>query len=423
MFEALKKRFTRSASESAQPVMAADEIRTLDEITALIDAGLYSNGLPLISIGTAMRQATVWACVRIISEIIAQLPPYVQRKERGQWITADTHEIVELLTSPNDWQTQHDLISTLIMWAETDGNGYLYKVKNRRGQVVRLLPIQSRSVQVTANMDWTLRYDIANTDGGITGHYTPAEIFHLRNFGSEGYRGLSTIGNHRKGIGLAIQLEDHASNAYANGLQSRHYLYSEKNISKDLADELKTTLAGYTSALNAGKIPFLRGGVELKDLPELRLTDAQYIESRRMQQQQIASIFGVPMFLLNDTEKATTWGTGLEQFTKSFVRFSLSPRMNRLGQTLVKELLPVEERARTRVLFDTDSFTLGEFKERMDGYKSGIESGVLNPDEAREREGLNPREDGNGGRYRMPMNIGFDDQADADQNPDESTES
>ena len=89
--------------------------------------------------------------------------------------------------------------------------------------------------------------------------------------------------------------------------------------------------------------------------------------------------------------------------------------MSRLGQTLVKELLPVEERTRTRVLFDTDSFTLGEFKERMDGYKSGIDSGVLNPDEAREREGLNPREDGNGNRYRMPKNIGFDDMADAEQ--------
>ncbi|RLB67687.1 MAG: hypothetical protein DRH08_03050 [Deltaproteobacteria bacterium] len=144
-------------------------------------------------------------------------------------------------------------------------------------------------------------------------------------------------------------------------------------------------------------------GADINEFNGVSQTDAQYIESRKMQKQEIASLFGVPLFLLNDTEKTTTWGTGLEQMSRSFIRFSLSPRLNRLGQTLVRELIPENDRQNTRVLFDTDQFTLGEFKDRMDGYRSGIETGVLNPNECREVEGRNPREGGED--YRQPANI------------------
>ena len=130
-------------------------------------------------------------------------------------------------------------------------------------------------------------------------------------------------------------------------------------------------------------------------------------------------MFLVPLFILNSTEN-TTWGSGLEQISKSFVRFSLKPRLNRISQTLVRELIPEKERRNTRIVFDTTQFTLGEFKERMDGYRAAVETGIYNPNECREMERKNPRDGGDS--YRQPLNIATEGEIDAIQDPEQPTD-
>lgn len=402
LLTASRRRRAPSASASMQT-----PTRTLDEITALIDRGYVDQNGRMVNAQTAMRQATVWACVRIISEIIAQLPIEVHRRQNGGWVQAEGHEIVGLLAEPNNWQTQHDLVSHLVAWSEISGNGCLFKNPDRVGRVRSLIPLETTNVHAEMGQDWRVQYTLsAAADGAaITGMFGGDRVFHLRNFASDGYWGLSTIGNHRAGIGLAMQLEDHAVNAYKRGLQSRVWVELEDDLGEEELKEFKSQISKLSGASKAGETPVL-SGAKLHAMSGLSATDAQYIESRRMQKQEIASIFGVPLFLLNDTEKSTTWGTGLEQLSRSFVRFSLNPRLSRLGQTLVRELVPRSERMSTKIVFDTDQFTLGEFKERMDGYKSGIEAGVLNPNECREIEGRNPRDGGE--EYRKPVNIGVE---------------
>jgi len=372
----------------------------ISDILYLLDED--QNGAVRVVEDTARRQSTVWACVRLLSEIIAQLPIEIHERQGGSWVNVESHDVAELLAEPNPFQTQHDLISTLVHWSELAGNGYLYKGRNTRGKVIRLLPLEADQVGVEMLQDWTLRYT-ASADDRLAGVYDARSIFHLRNFGSKGYKGQSTIANHRDGISLAMQLEKHAVNSYKNGLQTRNWIELEEPLGEDeIADfraEVKSKLSG---AKNAGEVPVLHGA-KIHPMGGLSAVDAQYIESRKLQMQQIAAIFGVPLFLLNDTEKSTTWGSGLEQLSRAFVRFSLNPRLNRIGQTIVKELVQTGRR-QTKVVFDTDQFTLGEFKERMEGYRAGIESGVISPNECREIEGRNPREGGDD--FRQPLNIG-----------------
>lgn len=388
--------------------------RPFDEVIAALDgAGMQTASGAYVNSGKAMRQATVWACVRILSEIIAQLPIEVQRKEKGRWVTSEMHDALELLATPNDWMTQHDFLSHLVHWSELVGNGFYYKNTNSRGKILRLLPINGDDCHVSMSSDWRLEYSVASSDG-INGDFGRDKIFHMRNFGSNGYSGLSTIGNLREGIGLALRLEEFGASQFKNGLSARTWL--ENTGTGSLSDaqkkELREELKKYEGADNAGKTMLLGGGLKLNTIDTISAADAQYLESRRFQKQDIASIFGVPLFLLNDTEKSTTWGTGLEQLSRSFVRFSLKPRLNRCALTLNRELISEKERLNTRFIFDTDEFTLGEFKERMEGYRSAIESGVLNPNECREIEGRNPREGGDD--YRQPMNIDTEGQQNED---------
>lgn len=396
-----------------------EKARTFDEIIALLDGGGSKTGSGVyVNNEKALQQSTVWACVRIISEIIAQLPIEVHVKEGASWKNAEYHDLLALIAEPNDWMTQHDLISFMIAWAEMHGNSYFYKVKNGQGVTKRLLPIEGHNCEPEMVNNWEITYTLSS-DQGISGVYKKDRVFHFRNFGSNGYMGLSTIGNHKEGIGLAIALENHAVNAYKNGLQSNKWVQIEGagGLTPEAKEKFRQELAKFQGHQNAGSIPAF-SNAKIHELSRMSATDAQYIESRKMQKQEIASIFGVPLFLLNDTEKSTTWGTGLEQISRSFIRFSLNPRLNRTAQTFVKEFIPERDRQKTRVVFDTDQFTLGEFKERMEGYRSAIESGVLNANECREVEGRQPREGGDS--YRIPMNTAIEGEQNEDQASDQT---
>jgi len=387
---------------ASNPVASQKAARTFEDTIAMIDGnGVKSASGIYVNSTSAMRQSTVYACVRILSEIIAQLEVGVQTKSNGVWTTSETHDLYNLMAEPNDWQTQHDFISNMVAWSELEGNSYYFKIKNGAGVIRKMIPIEARYVDTEVMRDMSIDYQVTSEDFGITGTYQRDRIFHLRNFGTQGYKGLSTISQHKEGIGLALQLESHAVSAYKSGLQSNKWVKTEVPMKGDQLTQFKKDLAEYQGATAAGKMP-VASGWDINEFKGISQTDAQYIESRKLQKEEIATMFLVPLFVLNSTDN-TTWGSGLEQITKSFVRFSLNPRLNRLALTLVRELIPESQRRNTRIVFDTDDFTLGSFKERMEGYRSAIESGVLNPNECREIEDRNPRDGGED--YRQPMNI------------------
>lgn len=389
--------------------------RTFEETIALLDGFGYKSASGVyVNSDSAMRQSTVYACVRILSEIIAQLEVDVQTKKGGTWITSESHAMYSLLAEPNDWQTQHDFISNMVAWSELEGNAYYFKVRDGSGAIRRMIPIEARFVDAEVMRDMSIDYTVTAADFGISGTYKKDRMFHLRNFGTQGYKGLSTIAQHKEGIGLALQLESHAVSAYKNGLQSNKWVKTESVMKGEQLDQFKKDIAQYQGATSAGKIP-VASGWDIKEFKGISQTDAQYIESRKLQKEEIATMFLVPLFVLNSTDN-TTWGSGLEQISKSFVRFSLKPRLNRLAQTLVRELIQEKDRNRTRIVFDTDDFTLGSFKERMEGYRSAIESGVLNPNECREIEDRNPRDGGDD--YRQPMNILTEGESNELQDPE-----
>jgi len=137
--------------------------RKFDEVIALLDGdGHRTDSGAVVSNYTAVRQSTVWACVRIIAEIIAQLPIEVHVRKNGGYQIVEDHDLLQLIGSPNEWQTQHDLMSFLISWAEMHGNGYLYKIKDGSGAVRRLIPIEGGDCTPELMPDWRISYSIGS---------------------------------------------------------------------------------------------------------------------------------------------------------------------------------------------------------------------------------------------------------------------
>jgi HK97 family phage portal protein len=389
------------------------ESRTTAEILAILDGqGVYSQSGALVTSATALQQATVWACVRTLSEVVAQLPVMVQtRNDDGQWMNAPDHGVLRVVHEPNDWQTSHEYIAHLMTWSELRGNAYYYKATDARGRVMRMYPLRADDVEAKPTNNFSMVYTVGGNSRLQGRQLAASEMFHLRNFGSDGYMGLSTIENLRNSIGLALTTEQHGSNLFKNGAQPG-LMITAPSATQDQVEALQKKLDDkYTGAGKSHKTMIMRGDMTAQKI-SMTQGDAQFLETRHFSKQEIASAFGVPMFILNDTQKATTWGTGLEQQLRAFKTISLAPRLNRLAQTMARELLGRNEKRMTRFMFDTDALTLGDFKDRMDGYRAGIESGVLSPNEAREVEGRNPREGGN--EFRQPANIQTEGQGDAE---------
>lgn len=378
-----------------------------------------------INTSTALQQATVYACVRILSETIGTLPIKVQTKNADRlWVDSD-HDVLELLDAPNDFQTQHDLISLWVSWMELSGNAYSYKVYGL-GKVKILLPLQSTAVTPELTSTWQMKY-------GVTGlpkpSYNSNEIMHFRHFGTAGYVGLNPIQKLRHDIGMAQRAKEHASGVFANGAIAGQWIRAEGIKTVEAAREMQKNFdETYRGAEKAGKTKVLWGGAELED-SGMSAVDSQLLQLLKYEKEEIAALFGVPGFLVNSAEKNTTWGTGLEEITKSFMRFSLRPRIDRMCHTLKRELLDSDERKKTKFVFETDAFTLGSFKEVVDAVSVAIPSGLLNPNEGRTYLNLHPRPGGDVFRESpnsvpekseetTPVPVVDDDDEDSEENED-----
>jgi HK97 family phage portal protein len=390
-----------------RPKLETFETRSDAEILAILDGnGEYTDSGAVLTTQRALQQATVMACVRVLAETIAQLPIMVQTRERSsnQWTMAPDHDALDVLMRPNDWQTCHELLSHIVIWSELRGNSYLYKTSDGRNIVRRLIPLQSDDVGVQVSTTYNIQYKV--NAGSIKGDsYSSDTIFHLRNLGIDGYRGLSTISMAKNTIGLALSMEQHGSKLFKNNATPGLIITAPSATPEQIEALQRKIDDKYAGSSNAHRTMILKGDMKADRL-SMTNQDAQFLENQHMSKQEIAALFGVPLFILNDTQKSTTWGTGLEQQLRAFKTLSLGPRLNRIVQTFRRELLGRNSQTNTRFVFDTDALTLGDFKDRMEGYRAGIESGVLNPNEAREVEGRNPREGGE--EYRRPLNIGIE---------------
>lgn len=368
---------------------------TIDDIAKIIDGQVSTFSGAVVSELTALAQSTVYSCVKILAESIASLPLALYQRNGTRSQIVNDHPAMNVLRRPNEWQTAHEYLSWLITNSELRGNGYSFKVRTGDGRVGRLLPIPASAVFVEQMPDWKLRYTLSTDKDNIQGLFDSQRVMHLRNFGSDSFQGLSTIGVHREAIGLALQTERHGAVLFNNGAQVGLVFQHPGTLSDEAHKRLKESLKEeYSGARNAHKPLILEEAMKVEKVA-MTAEDSQFLETRRFQKQEIAGIFGVPLFLLNDTEKNTTWGSGLEQISRAFVNFTLKPRLSRITQTFCRELLTEkEEREGYYFAFDTDEFTLGDMLSRFQAYEKGIGNGVLNPNECRAWENMNPRDGG-----------------------------
>ena len=350
---------------------------------------------------TAMQMTAVYSCVRILSEAVAGLPLQLFRyNEAGGREKALDHPLYRLLhDEPNPEMTsfvfRETLMSHLLLW----GNAYAQIVRNGRGEVLGLYPLMPNKMKVDRDERGNLYYEYSRTteDTSTLGKkqkviLRPTDVLHIPGLGFDGLVGYSPIAMAKNAIGLAIATEEYGAKFFANGATPGGVL-EHPGIIKDPQKIRDSWNAAYQGSANAHKVVVLEEGMKYQSIgisPE----QAQFLETRKFQINEIARIFRVPPHMVGDLEKSSF--SNIEQQSLEFVKYTLDPWVVRWEQAMTRVLLLDSEKPRYFIKFNLEGLLRGDYQSRMNGYAIGRQNGWMSANDIRELENLDriPAEEG-----------------------------
>ena len=378
-----------AATQEISPQRSATNSYELDEMLRHGDDG--------VTVGTAMQVAAVFACVRVLSTSQAMLPLALYKREGTRRNLVDDHAVARVLRRPNRWQTPLEFETMMAAHKHLRGNAYAYV--SRLGLEVReLIPLNPDSITVeqTSNLDVIYRQRLRNGSERV---YSRTDIHHRRGLTMDGLTGLSPIAAAKQAIGLAIQTEKHGGKLFTNAAKPSGVLKSPKPLSVEAAQRLKDSFQDtYGGNDNAYRTIVLEDGLEWQQVG-MNATDSQFLESRKFQRNEIAMFYGVPPHMIGDIDRGTSWGSGIEQQGLGFLVHTLQPHLVNDQQALARDLLSEKDSRSHSIVHDPSILTRAQFLTRQQGLEIQLRNGVINPNEWRQIEGLNPRDDEAGDDY------------------------
>lgn len=354
---------------------------------------------------SAMQMTAVYACVRILSEAIAGLPLHMYRyKDEGGKEKAIDHTLYHLLhDEPNPEMTsfvfRETLMTHLLLW----GNAYAQIIRNGRGEVIALYPLMPNRMEVNRDSNGMLYYvyqktsDDAPTMEGSSVILSPGEVLHVPGLGFDGLVGYSPIAMAKNAIGLSMAAEEYGAKFYANGAAPSGVL-EHPSVLKDPAKVRNSWNAAFGGSSNSHKVAVLEEGMKYTPI-SISPNEAQFLETRKFQIDEIARIFRVPPHMVGDLEKSSF--SNIEQQSLEFVKYTLDPWVVRWEQSLSRSLLSEDEKETYFFKFNLEGLLRGDYQSRMQGYSIGIQNGFMCPNDVRELENLDLIPDELGGNKYM----------------------
>mgnify|MGYP000993647541 CR=1 FL=1 len=391
-------RTPKNRASGAGGARAAYEALDLNDplLVEFLRDGHLANSGATVNRDSAMRVAAVYACVRIIAGAVSSMPLKLYRQNGRERTEATDSPLHKLITQkPNDWQTSKRFRHLMQSHMMLDGNGYSLIAGGRR-RPLALYPLDPKRMHVEQRADLSLSYRYERKNGSQT-TFEQDDILHFRGMSLDGITGLSVVAYAREAIGLALQGERHGASLHKNGMQVGSVLKFPAGLTDTAYKRLKDGLEQYRGSANAHKNLILEEGGDFA--ASMNNVDAQWLENRKFQRGDIFMFFGVPPHMAGDTEKSTSWGSGLEQQSQGFVSYTLDDWLTEWEQSLAAALVTDDNQYFS---FTRAALVRGDIKTRYGAYAVGLTNGFLTPNECRAMEELPPMEGGD--TLRAPLN-------------------
>lgn len=350
---------------------------------------------------SALRVATVYACVRILAETVASLPLHLyRRRPDGGKERADDHPLYETLHDfPNAWQTSLEFFEQQMYYTVLRGNGLAEIKSGLRGSVQQLMPINPGRIKGPPEQlpSGELRYRIADEDSGKDRYLHSGEVIHIRGMSSDGFWGLTPITHASTTIGVALASDMLEASQLRNGVKPSGTYTHPGSLSDTAYNRMKAQMAETGGYAQAGKTLILEEGMKWEAVA-MTNRDAQFIEAKKLRPGEIARIFRVPPHMIGDHDKGASYAS-VEQQALDFVVHSVRPWLVRIEQAIKRDL--ISQHRTFFCEFLADALLRGDLKSRYDAYAIGIQNEILNPNECRGFENLNPYDGGEEYRNRI----------------------
>lgn len=381
LWSTLTNRFRKDAGE------------TDDRLFGDWGGGGHSNSGVNVNSATAMRHVACMSCVSILSQDVAKIPWGVfKRLPNGGKEPATDHPLHHLLRDPNDWQSAFEFKEMMMASLVLRGNAYAVAVRNKRGAVQYLVPVNPDRVGIFEAPSGDYFYAV--TRNGLHEMAMLREqpllipsddVLHWRWLSqAHSLYGSSRLSMVRESIGLSIGLEEHEARFVGQGARSSGTLNTDAKLVKEVKEGLRSEFSRLQSGpKNSGAIAVLEQGLEWKPLG-LSMVDSQFIESRNFQIRDIARAFDVPPYKL--AIEGENEGPAMVQMGQQYLNGPISGYCERI--TAKMEKLWGIDGAYVFMDWDYGHFLKADLLSRFTAYRQGVGGPWMAVDEARRAEGL-----------------------------------
>ena len=358
--------------------------------------GRQSSAGPVVTLENALQLSAAWACTKLNAQAVSSLPVQMFERRDGEDRVRVEDEISALIGadgSPNEDQTPLEYWEGKVAWLMTQGNAYSEKVYTGRS-LTALQPIMSTHCRPVRKEDGTLVYRVM--DRGKTEDLPRDKIFHIKGFGQSlrnPDEGLSPIAAGTNSLGAAMAAQDAAGKTFANGMRPTGFFLFEHTLKPEQREQAQKALVEpLTGAANAGGVGILEAGVQWQGV-SLNPEDAQMLETRRFDVEEICRWFGVPPIIIGHAAQGQTmWGTGVESILIAWLTLGVDPICDRIESRIRKQLIrPTGNRRRyaefnREALLQMDSAAKAAFLSQM------VNNGLMDRNEGRAKLNLPKRE-------------------------------
>ena len=344
-----------------------------------------------VSEDVALMLSSVFGACRIIVETVAGMGMYPYLKRGGEWVDDETDELYMLLqVQPNPYMTHIEFWESVIFNLVLRGNGYALIMRNSIGMPIGLYPLAAAQMQPIVLSDGTGWY--IHTMDGIQTMHAAEDILHFRLFGN-GRVGLSPLQYGALAMGIAGASDRYAGTFFQRGGKPGGVLTIDRILTPKQREDMRAVFKEVHEGVDsAHKLFVLEAGMKYEQV-QLDPEQVQMIATRQFGVRDVARFFGVPAFLLNESEGSTSWGTGLEQQMLGFYNLTIRPYTMRIAAHCRMKLIPVAQQRRRKLAYDFDELLAVGLQAKAEYYSKLVANGIMTRAEVRTRLALPKHDD------------------------------
>lgn len=357
----------------------------------------------VVNSDTAFGVTSVYAAVRLLSDTVSNLD--LSAFYRTQGIERPFRPLPTWMVRMNTNLANHEIVGQIIVSLLIDGNAYVATLRDQTGRVINLSVLDPSDITASVDNDEGVERLTFTSSSSLGTTFTTRDITMIRGsvIKPGSIEGLSPIAAAREMIGTGLGVQKYGASFFGNSAIPGAIIEVPGQLSSEGAAQLKAAWNDvHRSSGNSHRLAVLTESAKFSTV-SLSPEDSQWLSSREATVQDVARIYGLPPFLLADTSRATSWGTGLHEMNVAMVQYSLRPLANKVSSAFTT-IMRSEGIAVAFARFDVGAISRAG-NERWDTYSKGIQSGIYSINEVRSLEGMAPLPDGLGDEHYVPLNL------------------